>query len=103
MEILRKAQQILQKNPNVRNVQTISHDNFMLEGANSSNTGGLSIIFHDFAKRHAHGKVGDTLIDELIAQLEQAALPDADFVIFTYPPINGLGTTNGFSLVLKQL
>jgi multidrug efflux pump subunit AcrB len=73
----------------------------VLTSNNLSNVGGMFVILTPFAERRGHP---DLDADAITEKLQRACseIQDADIVVFGAPPIDGLGTTNGFKMEIED-
>ncbi|MCZ2496730.1 multidrug efflux RND transporter permease subunit [Xylophilus sp. Kf1] len=67
---------------------------------NSSNSGIVFVALDDFDKRKGAGMSAGAIAGQLNAQFAQ--IQDAFVVMFPPPPVQGLGTTGGFKLMLED-
>ncbi len=73
----------------------------VLTSNNLSNTGGMFVILAPFADRGHRVDLGADAIAERLQKL-YADVEDAQIVVFGAPPIDGLGTTNGFKMEIED-
>ncbi len=73
----------------------------VLTSNNLSNVGGMFVILAPFADRVRHVSLGaDAITDRL--QKACSEIEDAQIVVFGAPPIDGLGTTDGFKMEIED-
>jgi len=85
--------------PGVAHTIGISGQSLILN-ANAPNLGSMYVLLDDFRKRHAAGLDADALA----AAIEKRCAGDVREAVvsaFGAPPIDGLGTTGGFSLIVE--
>jgi HAE1 family hydrophobic/amphiphilic exporter-1 len=74
---------------------------YSLLSGNGTNTGSLFAMLDPWSERYAnpHDRLGlKALIQDL--QVEVNKIPEAQIIVFTLPPIDGLGTGSGFDMRL---
>jgi HAE1 family hydrophobic/amphiphilic exporter-1 len=94
IEALDQIEAILLQHPNMKTAVYFSHLNLLLGGVNLSNSGTFFLTPKDFKTNEAE------FTKELQQQL--SGIPNAEILVLAFPPIDGLGNTDGFSMVLKQ-
>ncbi len=72
----------------------------VLAGANLPNAGTMFIPLKDFDERHSPDVSGDAIIAKL--QQAYAAIPEARIFVLAPPPVQGLGTTSGFKMMVQD-
>ena len=98
-EVMQRAEQLAAEMPGVRHTLAIAGNSVLLN-AKSSNIGTLYVMLDDFENRGARltgQELGKRLSDELKAELAKA-----DVHVFGAPPIDGLGTSEGFRIVIQD-
>ena len=85
--------------PGVDRVPTFSGFS-MVTGTNSSNSAGLAPVFEPWSQRKLHGLTADKIAVDLRERLK--AVSGAKVIVDTPPPVQGLGSTGGFSLRLQD-
>lgn len=84
--------------PGVKHTVGVSGQSILLN-ANAPNQGSMYVILQEFNKRH--GK--SMSIDAIAAALrEKCKMRGAIVTVFGAPPIDGLGTTGGFKLIIED-
>ncbi len=73
----------------------------LVQGANAPNLGSLYVMLEEFDKRHSADLSADSLAAELRKRC-RADVRDALVSIFGAPPIDGLGTTGGFKIMVED-
>ena len=99
-KVMRQVADIASKTPGVAHTITVSGQSFLI-GATSSNYGSMFIILEPFEKRKSfdlNGLVIFLHLRKLYPQLVQ----DAEVSVFPPPPVNGLGATGGFNLMVED-
>jgi hydrophobe/amphiphile efflux-1 (HAE1) family protein len=91
---------IVRGTPGVGHTVGISGQSLIL-GANAPNLGSMYVILKDFADRHGSASTADA-IAEAIRNRCQREVRGAIVSAFGAPPIDGLGSTGGFKLILED-
>jgi multidrug efflux pump len=86
--------------PGVKHTVSVSGQSVMI-GANAPNFATLYVMLDDFPARHAADRSADAIAAKLQQSLGEAA-PGARITVFGAPPVDGLGTTGGFKLVIED-
>jgi hydrophobe/amphiphile efflux-1 (HAE1) family protein len=73
----------------------------LILGANAPNLGSMYVILEDFAARHGSAQTADA-IAEAIRDRCQREVQGAIVSAFGAPPIDGLGATGGFKLIIED-
>lgn len=97
-QVTDKIGEILAKDSNIANWITLGGLS-VLTNANSSNAATLFVVYKDWSER-AEGVTQDTIVAKLrkgVAEIE-----DAMVLVVTPPPIQGLGNTGGFQMMVQQ-
>jgi multidrug efflux pump subunit AcrB len=73
----------------------------LILGANSPNLGSMYVMLDDFDKRHDRKFSADAIADRI---REACAEEVEDAIVSTFggPPVDGLGTTGGFKLIIED-
>jgi multidrug efflux pump len=98
-EISQQIEAIALEVPGVDRVPTFSGFS-MVTGTSSSNAAGLAPVFEPWSKRKLHGLTSDKIAADLRERLK--AVSGASVIVATPPPVQGLGSTGGFSLRLQD-
>jgi multidrug efflux pump subunit AcrB len=72
----------------------------MVTGTSSSNSAGLAPVFQPWSERKVHGLTSDKIAEDLRERLK--AVSGATVIVATPPPVQGLGSTGGFSMRLQD-
>jgi len=72
----------------------------VVSGSNISNAATIFVILEDFGKRKSPGLSGAAIARQLNAKLSQ--IPQALTGVFGPPPVDGLGSTGGFRLMVQD-
>jgi multidrug efflux pump len=86
--------------PGVKHTVSVSGQS-VLVGANAPNFATLYIMLDDFPNRRSPELSGDAIAARLQQELSDA-VPAAKLTVFGAPPVDGLGTTGGFKLVVED-
>ncbi len=93
--VTEKVLAMLQSTPGVKNSLVINGFS-MLAGSSQSNMGSVIVILDEFGKRRS----SDEILDELRGKFNE--LPEALVLAFGPPPIQGLGSTGGFRMMVQD-
>jgi hydrophobe/amphiphile efflux-1 (HAE1) family protein len=85
--------------PGVDRVPTFSGFS-MVTGTSSSNSAGLAPVFQPWSERKVHGLTSDKIAEDLRERLK--VVSGATVIVATPPPVQGLGSTGGFSMRLQD-
>jgi multidrug efflux pump len=72
----------------------------MLSGSNQSNVGSIIVILDEFDNRKSPGLSADAILQNLRAKFNQ--IPEALVFAFGPPPIQGVGSTGGFRMMIQD-
>jgi multidrug efflux pump len=98
-EVIRRMGEVMKKNPNIE--ATLSFPGLSINGfTNSSNAGIAFAMLKPFDQRRRDDQSGAAVAAQLNAEF--AKIEDAFIVMFSPPPVSGLGTTGGFKLQLED-
>jgi multidrug efflux pump len=98
-EVIRRMGEVMKKNPNIE--ATLSFPGLSINGfTNSSNAGIAFAMLKPFDQRRREDQSGAAVAAQLNAEF--AKIEDAFIVMFSPPPVSGLGTTGGFKLQLED-
>jgi multidrug efflux pump len=98
--VMKQVAEIAAKTPGVAHTLTISGQSFLI-GATSSNYGSMFIILDPFEKRKSFDLNGLVIFLHL-RDLYPQQVRDAEVSVFPPPPVNGLGATGGFNLMVED-
>jgi multidrug efflux pump subunit AcrB len=71
----------------------------LITNASAPNLGSMYVLLRDFADRP--GLSADKIREEVLRRCQQE-VPEAVLAVFGGPPIDGLGTTSGFKLIIEN-
>ncbi|MFM9114642.1 MAG: efflux RND transporter permease subunit [Planctomycetota bacterium] len=97
--VLQRAEQLASAMGGVRHTLAIAGNSVLLN-AKASNVGTLYVMLDDFEQRGAE-RTGKLLSEQLTRDLT-AELANAEVYVFGAPPIDGLGTSEGFRIVIQD-
>jgi hydrophobe/amphiphile efflux-1 (HAE1) family protein len=97
-QVMAQLDRLAQQTDGVAHTVGISGQSLLL-GANAPNLGSLYVMLEEFS--HRHGITADDVANQL-RQNCQAEISDAVVSIFGAPPIDGLGTTAGFKMIVED-
>jgi multidrug efflux pump len=86
--------------PGVEHTVGVSGQSLLLN-ANAPNLGSMYVMLKEFSKRHGHSLTADAIAAELKERC-QREVRGAIVTVFGAPPIDGLGTTGGFKLIIED-
>src|SRR5271168_4190800 len=86
--------------PGVEHTVGVSGQSLLLN-ANAPNLGSLYVMLDDFSKRRGSKLTADAIAAEIQARC-QGAVRGAMVTAFGAPPVDGLGTTGGFKLIIED-
>lgn len=97
-EILNRIESISRKTEGVAHTVSVSGQSLLLS-TNASNLGSMYVMLEEFGKRKgiSADDIASKIRDECLAEIR-----DAKVSIFGAPPIDGLGTTGGFKLIVED-
>jgi len=98
--IMARIEELALKTPGVANTVGISGQS-LIAGANAPNLGSMYVMLADFSQRRTETLTADAISAALLDQCRQK-VPGAIVSAFGPPPIEGLGTTGGFKLIIED-
>lgn len=98
--VMQRIEEIAGKAPGVNHTLAIAGQSLIIN-AKAPNFGTLYVMLEDFHHRSPHGLSADVIGQRLQEELNHA-ISDAVVNIFGAPPIDGLGTSGGFRLVIED-
>ncbi len=84
--------------PGIANI--VSLTGFSVLQGQSANVANAWIVLEDWDKRYSNGETLDRILAEINAKV--AGIQEAQFLVFSLPPISGLGNTSGFDMRLQD-
>jgi multidrug efflux pump len=99
-ELTARLEKMARDTPGVEHTVGIAGQSLVLN-ANAPNMGSLYVMLEEFDKRHEPGRSAN----EIAAKLRERCrneIRDALVTIFNAPPIDGLGTTGGFKIMIED-
>ncbi len=97
---MRKLEAVALAARGVAHTVSVSGQSVMI-GANAPNFATLYVMLDEFPKRHDPALSGESIAARLQTELADA-VPGAKVTVFGAPPVDGLGTTGGFKLVVED-
>jgi multidrug efflux pump len=91
---------IAKETPGVRHIVAIAGQSMTL-GVNAPNYGSAYLMLDDFEDRHDAEHASARIAERLKRTLAER-FPDAEVHLFGAPPIEGLGATGGFKLIIED-
>ena len=98
--VMGRIEKLAQDTPGVDHTVGISGQSLIL-GANAPNLGSMYVILKEFGARRGPGMRADEIAAAIRAR-SQREVRGAIVTAFGAPPIEGLGTTGGFKLILED-
>jgi multidrug efflux pump len=74
----------------------------ILTGTNISNVGGMFVILKPFDERKGNPALTASAVTKKLREVYRKKIVDANVAVFGAPPIDGLGSTGGFKLQVKD-
>jgi hydrophobe/amphiphile efflux-1 (HAE1) family protein len=99
-KLMAHIEKIARETPGVAHTVGISGQSLILN-ANAPNLGSMYVMLEEFAKRQGPELTADAIASRLRARGEREVL-GAVVATFGAPPIEGLGTTGGFKLIIED-
>jgi multidrug efflux pump subunit AcrB len=99
-DVVRQIEAIARKTPGVKHTVAISGQSILLN-ANASNFGALYLMLADFEHRTEENLSAKAIADTLQERFREE-VPRAVVNIFGAPPVEGLGTSGGFKIVVQD-
>ncbi len=98
--IMARIEALARQTEGVKHTVGISGQSLIL-GANAPNLGSLYVILDDFSQRRGPRRTADAISAELVGRCRQQ-VRGAVVSAFGPPPIDGLGSTGGFKLIVED-
>jgi multidrug efflux pump subunit AcrB len=98
--VMARIEKLARETPGVLHTLGVSGTSLILQ-ANAPNLGSMYVILQPFAKRHHSSLSADAIADTLRDRSQREAR-GAIVTTFGGPPVEGLGTTGGFKLVVED-
>jgi multidrug efflux pump len=86
--------------PGIAHTVGVSGQSLIL-GANAPNLGSMYIMLDEFEKRHGPGSSADEIAEKL-REICETEVRGAVVATFGGPPVDGLGTTGGFKIIIED-
>ena len=99
-EVVAEIETLAHQTPGVQHTVGISGQS-LIQNANASNLGSLYVMLQDFDRRRGPGLTADAIAAHLRQRCREE-IRDALVSIFGAPPIDGLGTTGGFKIMIED-
>jgi hydrophobe/amphiphile efflux-1 (HAE1) family protein len=99
-QTMRDIEKIVRKTPGVRHTVSISGQSMML-GASAPNFGAMYVMLDEFHDRRSPDLSADALADRLQRELQREIVNGLVHVLGA-PPLEGLGTTGGFKIMIED-
>jgi multidrug efflux pump len=94
-----RIETLARETPGVAHTVGVSGQSLILN-ANAPNLGSLYVLLEPFEKRRGHHLSADAIAEEIRERCREVRA--ATVSIFGAPPIDGLGTTGGFKLIIED-
>ena len=98
--IMARIESLVHDTPGVKHTMSISGQSLIL-GANAPNLGSMYVMLKDFSQRRDASLTADAIADK-IRDTCQREVSGAIVSAFSAPPIDGLGTTGGFKIIIED-
>jgi multidrug efflux pump len=98
--VMARIETLCHDTPGVKHTVGVSGQSLLLN-ANAPNLGSLYVMLDDFSKRRGSKLTADAIAAELQGRCQQA-VRGAIVTVFGAPPVDGLGTTGGFKLIIED-
>jgi multidrug efflux pump len=98
--VMARIETLCHQTPGVKHTVGVSGQSLLLN-ANAPNLGSLYIMLDEFSKRRGPKMTADAISAEL-HQRCQETVRGAVVTVFGAPPVDGLGTTGGFKLIIED-
>ncbi len=99
-ELMNKIETLARETPGVAHTVGIAGKSLILN-ANAPNLGSMYVLLEEFSHRHGHDLSADAISETLRGKCAES-VRDAIVTTFGAPPIDGLGTTGGFKLIVED-
>jgi multidrug efflux pump subunit AcrB len=98
--IMARLETLVRGTPGVKHTVGVSGQSLLLN-ANAPNLGSMYVMLDEFSRRHGSKLAADSIAADLQDRC-QKAVRGALVSTFGAPPIDGLGTTGGFKLIIED-
>jgi hydrophobe/amphiphile efflux-1 (HAE1) family protein len=98
--IMARVEKLAKDTPGVAHTVGISGQS-LIAGANAPNLGSMYVMLEDFSHRRKKELSADAISKTLLEECEREET-GAVFSVFGAPPIEGLGTTGGFKMIVED-
>jgi len=98
--MMARIETLAHETPGVKHTLGVSGQSLLLN-ANAPNLGSLYIMLDEFSKRHGPKLTADAIAAE-VQERCQVGVRGAIVTAFGAPPVDGLGTTGGFKLIIED-
>jgi hydrophobe/amphiphile efflux-1 (HAE1) family protein len=99
-QVMGRIESIARETEGVAHTVGISGQSLILN-ANAANVGSMYVMLEEFARRTGRGLTADVISARLVERCRHEVL-DAVVAAFGPPPIEGLGTTGGFRIIVED-
>lgn len=99
-KIMRRIEKIARETAGVKHIVAVSGQSLILN-ANAPNLGSMYVILEEFAQRHDSAESAEGVAGELRRRC-RSEVRGAIVSTFSAPPIDGLGTTGGFKMIVED-
>ena len=99
-KVMAHVERLAHDTPGVAHTVGISGQSLILN-ANAPNLGSMYVILKEFSQRNGAGLSADAIAAALQERCRQE-VPGAVVTVFGAPPIEGLGTTGGFKMIVED-
>jgi multidrug efflux pump subunit AcrB len=99
-EVMNRMEEIAKRTDGVKHTVAITGQSVLLN-ANAPNFGAMYVMLDDFSLRNTPSLAADAIAAQLQSEF-QSGIPDAMIGIFGAPSVEGLGTADGFKIVVED-
>jgi len=98
--VMAKIEALVRTTEGVAHTVGISGQSLIL-GANAPNLGSMYVMLEEFHKRRGADQSADAAAQKIRRQCQRET-PEAVVAVFGAPPVDGLGTTGGFKMIVED-
>jgi multidrug efflux pump len=99
--VMEKIERIAKRTPGVAHTVAIAGQSILLN-ANAPNFGAMYVMLEDFPKRAGKEEMSADHLSHTLQEAFQNEIPEGVINVFGAPPVDGLGTSGGFKIVLED-
>jgi multidrug efflux pump len=99
-DVMQRMEKTALATPGIEHTVSIAGQSFLLN-ANAPNFASMFVVLDPFDERHAAGLQARTIAEQLRERLSDE-IEEAEIGVFGAPPVEGIGTSGGFKLMLED-